>query len=231
VSLSFAARLFLAAGYVGPYNGFYLPLPLLVTAAVLWKGAERLPALVSPPPVTFPALVSAAFALFFVARVAALALLYRHPAWSRVATPAGSIFVPEPVAGATRATLRDLASRVRKGGAITGFPETGFFNWALGLRNPLAQDQFFPGHLDTAAEEDAIALLQRDPPDAIVYADVLTIGHGRAAFGRDYLPRLDRHVRENFATAASYGPGARPGARIGDPDFFVEIRVPVASGQ
>jgi hypothetical protein len=231
VSLSFAARLFLAAGYVGPYNGFYLPLPLLVTAAVLWKGAERLPALVSPPPAAFPALVSAAFALFLVVRVAALALLYRHPAWSRVTTPAGSLFVPEPVAGATRATLRDLASRVRKGGAITGFPETGFFNWALGLRNPLAQDQFFPGHLDTAAEEDAIALLQRDPPDAIVYADVLTIGHGRAAFGRDYLPRLDRHVRENFATAASYGPGARPGARIGDPDFFVEIRVPVASGR
>ena len=231
VSLSFAARLFLAAGYVGPYNGFYLPLPLLVTTALLWKGAERLPALVSPRPTAFPGLVSAALALFLVVRMGALALLYRHPAWSPVATPAGSLFVPEPVADATRAALKDLASRVPKAGAITGFPETGFFNWALGLRNPLAQDQFFPGHLDAVAEEEAIARLARDPPDAIVYADVLTIGHGRAAFGRDYLSRLDLYVRENFAAVTSYGPGAKPGARIGDPFFFVEIRVPLHSGR
>lgn len=229
VSLSFALRLFLAAGYVGPYNGFYLPLPLLVTVVILWKGAERLTAIVLPRPSAFPGLVSAALVLFVVARVGALALLYRHPAWSLVTTPVGSIFVPEPVAGATRAALRDLGSRVPEGGAITGFPETGFFNWTLGLRNPLAQDQFFPGHLDETAENEAIARLERDPPEAIVYADVLTIGHGRAAFGRDYLRRIDRYVQENFAVASSYGPGARPGARIGDPFFFVEIRAPGGS--
>ena len=40
---------------------------------------------------------------------------------------------------------------------MTGFPETGFFNWTLGRRNPLAQDQFFPGHLDSTAEEEVIA--------------------------------------------------------------------------
>jgi hypothetical protein len=227
VSLFFAARLFLAAGYVGPYNGFYLPLPLLVATAILWRGADRLTAAVSPRPAAFPRLVGAAFALFLAVRVGALALLYRHPAWSRVATPAGSLFVPEPIAGATRAALANLAARVPEGGAITGFPETGFFNWTLGLANPLAQDQFFPGHLDAAAEDEAIARLERHPPDAVVYADVLTIGHGRAAFGRDYLERLDASVRRNFASAAIYGPGARPGARVGDPGFFVEIRVPV----
>lgn len=229
VSLSFAVRLFLAAGYVGPYNGFYLPLPLLVTAVILWKGASRLTAIILPRPSAFPGLVSAALVLFVAARVGALAFLYRHPAWSLVTTPVGSIFAPEPVAGATRAALRDLGSRVPEGGAITGFPETGFFNWTLGLRNPLAQDQFFPGHLDDTAETEAIARLERDPPSAIVYADVLTIGHGRAAFGRDYLRRIDRYVRENFAVASSYGPGARPGARIGDPFFFVEIRAPGGS--
>ncbi|HEY3169438.1 MAG TPA: hypothetical protein VGK08_00400, partial [Thermoanaerobaculia bacterium] len=228
VSLFFAARLLLAAGYVGPYNGFYLPLPLLVSVVLLLRAAERIPERLDifPRPTALPGLLVAALALFLAVRTAALALLYRHPAWSRVPTPAGSLFVPEPVASATRAALVDLARRVPAGGKITGFPETGFFNWTLGLANPLAQDQFFPGHLDGAAEDEAISRLRRDPPDAVVYADVLTIGHGRTAFGRDYLERLDRFVRESFPTAASYGPGARAGARIGDPGFFIEIRVP-----
>jgi len=228
VSLYFAGRLFLAAGYVGPYNGFYLPLPLLVTSVLLLGAADRVPGrlAVTPSPAAFPRLVAAALALFIVSRVAALALLYRHPGWSRVVTPAGSLYVPEPVAGATRAALADLAGRVRPDGAMTGFPETGFLNWALGRRNPLAQDQFFPGHLDRAAEDEAIARLERDPPDAVVYVDVLTIGHGRTAFGKDYLQRLDGYVRNRFTAAASYGPGAGPQPRIGDPNFFIEIRVP-----
>jgi hypothetical protein len=228
LSLFFAARLFLAAGYVGPYNGFYLPLPLLVTSVLLLGAADLVPGrlAVTPSPAAFPRLVAAALALFIVSRVAALALLYRHPAWSRVVTPAGSLYVPEPVAGATRAALADLAGRVRPGGAMTGFPETGFLNWTLGRRNPLAQDQFFPGHLDPAAEEEAITRLERDPPDAVVYVDVLTIGHGRTAFGRDYLQRLDGYVRDRFKAAASYGPGAGREPRIGDPNFFIEIRVP-----
>jgi hypothetical protein len=229
VSLYFAARLFLAAGYAGPYNGFYLPLPLLVTSVLLLSAADGLAGRlkVSPAPTAFPRLISAALALFLASRVAAHGLLYRHPAWSRVTTPAGSLFVPEPVAGATRAALADLAGRVPERGAMTGFPETGFFNWTLGRRNPLAQDQFFPGHLDRAAEDEAIARLERDPPDAVVYVDVLTIGHGRAAFGKDYLERLDRAVREHFAAAAAYGPGAGPDPRVGDPNFFIQIRVPV----
>lgn len=233
VALAFALRLFLAAGYVGPYNGFYLPLPLLLTAVLLLRAAARLPGLlaVRPSPSGFAGLVAAALAVFLVSRAAALSLFFRHPAWTGVATPAGPLFVTEPVAGATREALADLAGRVPEGGTMTGFPETGFFNWTLGRRNPLAQDQFFPGHLDATAEAEAIARLERDPPDAIVYADVLTIGHGRAAFGKDYLQRLDRFVRENSVAVSSYGPGAGRGARIGDPDFFVEIRVPPGRGR
>jgi NAD(P)-dependent dehydrogenase (short-subunit alcohol dehydrogenase family) len=30
----------------------------------------------------------------------------------------------------------------------------------------------------------------------------------------------------NVASAAAFGPGARPDARIGDPGFFIEVRVP-----
>jgi hypothetical protein len=200
----------------------------LVSLVLLLRAAERIPERldVSPRPTALPGLLLAALALFLAVRSAALARLYRHPAWSRVATPAGSLFVPEPVASAVRSALRDLARRVPAGGAITGFPETGLFNWALGLANPLAQDQFFPGHLDGTAERDAITRLERDPPDAVVYVDVLTIGHGQVAFGDDYLQQLDRYVRDNFDAAASYGPGAGVHPRIGDPDFFIEIRVP-----
>jgi hypothetical protein len=228
VSLYFAARLLLAAGYVGPYNGFYLPLPLLVAVALLLRAAARISEKIdaSAPLASFPALVAASLAVFLGARLGALALLYRGPSWSRVTTPAGSLYIPEPIAGATRGTLADLTHRVPEGGSIAGFPETGFFNWVLGRRNPLAQDQFFPGHLDAAAEAEAIERLRRNPPDAVVLVNVRTVGHGRIALGKDYLERLDRFVQERFPRAAAFGPGAGPGARVGDPGFFIEVRVP-----
>ena len=228
LSLFFAARLFLAAGYVGPYNGFYLPLPLLLAVALLLRAAARIPGKIdaSPAPAAFPGLVAASLLVFLGARLAALALLYRQPSWSRVSTPAGSLFISEPVAGATRGALAELARRVPEGGAIAGFPETGLFNWALDRGNPLAQDQFFPGHLDRAAEAEAIERLRLDPPDAIVFVNVRTVGHGRIALGKDYLVALDRFVRENFPRVAAFGPGATPDARVGDPDFFIEVRAP-----
>jgi hypothetical protein len=228
LALFFAARLFLAAGYVGPYNGFYLPLPLLLTIALLAGAAARLPGRIdaTPKPLALPRLIAAAIAVFLAARVGALALLYRSPAWSRVPTPAGALFVPEPVAGATRETLADLSRRVPAGAGIAGYPEVGFFNWVLDRPNPLAQDQFFPGHLDAEAEAEAIERLRRTPPAAIVVANVLTVGHGRLALGRDYLTELDAFVRKNFPQAAAFGPGARPDARIGDPGFFLEVRAP-----
>ena len=233
LSLFFAMRLFLAAGYVGPYNGFYLPLPLLLSVALLCNAAARIPGRieVSPRPTAFPGLVAAALAVFLGARIAALALLYQHPSWSRVSTPAGSLLVTEPVAGATREALADLARRVPAEGAIAGFPETGIFNWVLDRKNPLAQDQFFPGHLDAAAEAEAIERLRRNPPDAIVAVNVLTVGHGRIALGKDYLVALDRFVREHFPRVAAFGPGARPDARVGDPGFFIEVRAPQEKGR
>jgi hypothetical protein len=228
LSLFFAMRLFLAAGYVGPYNGFYLPLPLLVTTVLLLRAAAAVPGRidVSPRAEAFPRLVAASLLVYLGARLVALALLYRHPSWSEVPTPAGSLFVREPVAAATRGALEELARRVPRGGTITGFPETGLFNWVLDRKNPLAQDQFFPGHLDAAAEAEAIERLRRDPPAAIAYVNVLTIGHGRVAFGKDYLVALDRFVRESFPPIAAFGPGARSGTRVGDPDFFIEVRAP-----
>ncbi|HEY2797329.1 MAG TPA: hypothetical protein VGK26_05520 [Thermoanaerobaculia bacterium] len=220
----FAARILFAAGYGGPYGSFFLPLPVLVCVAGLFGLADRLAPAIGP---ALPRLTAAALTVFLLARCAATIQFYRGQPWGPIATPAGSVRLPEPVAGATREALADLSTRVPGGGTLAGFPEAGFFAYALGLRGPFATEQFFPGHLDAAGEERAIALLRSRPPEVLLYANVLAVGEGQRAFGTDYLRRLDAEARADFATVAIYGPGARPGARIGDPDFFVELRRPV----
>jgi hypothetical protein len=222
MSALFSARLLLAAGYVGPYNAFFLPLPVVVAVAGLFGLADRMAPAAGR---MLPALTAAALSVFLGFRILATGDVYRGNPWESVSTPAGSLFLPEPVAGATAAALERLG-RLPPGAAVAGFPETGFFNYALGLRNPFWLEQFFPGHLDPAGEARAIAVLDASPPDAVVLANVLAVGEGSRAFGEDYLPRLAASVRERYATAALFGPGAHPGARIGDPAFFVEIATP-----
>lgn len=221
----FAVRLLLAAGYVGPYSGFFLPLPVIVATAGVFGLADRASSRPEFGPV-FTRLAAGTFAIFLGFRVAWLARVYRNPGWSRVATPVGSLYVTEPVAGATRLCLEAIERSTPPGGTLAGFPEAGFLQYVLSRRNPLAQDQFFPGDLDAAGEEDAITRLRRAPPDIFLYINVLTVGHGPAAFGRDYLQRLDAAVRTLSHPVEAFGPGARPGERIGDPDFFIEIRLP-----
>ncbi|HTO75150.1 MAG TPA: hypothetical protein VMQ61_03660 [Thermoanaerobaculia bacterium] len=221
----FAARLLLAAGYVGPYSAFLLPLPLTLAVAGLFRLADR-----GAPAVgaRLPRLVAAALGVFVLLRAGDLARIFRHAGWARVPTPAGTLWLTEPVASTTRDALQDLSARFPSGGTLVGFPEGGFFNYVLRLSNPLPESQFFPGHLDAAAEAAVLARLSAKPPDALLYANVLAVGHGHdvVRFGQDYLMALDRAVRDNFEVAAAYGPGAGPGARVGDPQFFVEIRVP-----
>lgn len=218
----FAIRLLLAAGYVGPYDAFFLPLPLVVAIAGLFGAADRLAPALGP---ALPRLAAAAIGVFGLFRVAALVDLYRGRPWSRVETPAGNLYLPEPVAAATSAALGALKN-APPGSTLAGFPEVGFFNYVLGLRNPFWLEQFFPGHLDDSGEARAIDVLTSHPPDLLLRANVVAVGEGSPAFGRDYLRGLDRAARERFRTAAIFGPGAAPDARIGDPQFFVEILVP-----
>jgi len=219
----FSARLFLAAGYVGPYDSFFLPLPVVVAAAWVLALADRLAPRLGR---ALPRLAAAALAVFALFRCARMLELYRGRPWEEVATPAGRLVLPAPLGAATSAALADLDRRVPPAGTLSGFPEAGFYNYALGRRNPLRLEQFFPGHLDAAGEAETAAALERTPPDALVYANVLAVGEGARAFGADYDRELDRAVRARFERAVIYGPGARDGARIGDPGFFVEILVP-----
>jgi len=219
----YGLRLLLAAGYVGPYNAFLLPLPLLSASILLFAAADRAARVIGP----LPRLVAGALILFMAGRVGALALLYRNPAWSLVETPRGSLYLLEPVATTTRLVLHDLSVRLPSGSKVIGFPEGGFFDYVLGFSNPLPQEQFFPGHLDADLETETMRSLERRPPDAVLLCNVLAVGHGSRAFGSDYLLRLGQFLSQRYAAAASYGPGAGPDTRVGDPRFFVTIRVPV----
>ena len=223
LSGAFAARLLLAAGYAGTYGAFFLPLPVLLCVVGLLAAADRAAAAIGP---SLPRLTAGALALFLFSRSASVAHFYRQPGWTPVRTPVGEVRLLEPVASTTQGALDDLAARVPAGGSLSGFPEAGFFTYALDLRNPFWMEQFFPGRLDAAGEERAIALLGSRPPDALLYTNVVAVGEGQRVFGTDYLRRLDAAARSQFRAEAIYGPGARPDARIGDPDFFVEVRVP-----
>jgi hypothetical protein len=226
IAALFSARLLLAAGYVGPYDAFFLPLPILVASAGLFAMADRAAASAGA---ALPRLAFAALGVFLLFRLASMAELYRRPGWSTVKTPAGSLVLTEPVATTTRLALLDLGRRLPSGATLVGFPETGFFDYVLGTRNPLPIEQFFPGTLDAAGEQRVIAQLGQRGPDAILYANVLAVGEGARIFGKDYLVKLDQAVRSRYRTAAVYGLGARAGARIGDPEFFVELLLPKAA--
>jgi len=223
IAALFAARLLLAAGYVGPYDAFFLPLPLVVCVVGLFGLAER----ASPSLGTsLPRLAAAALAVFLVFRIAALADVYRRPGWTRVETPAGPVVLREPVATTTRLALADLADRIPEGGTLAGFPEVGFFNYVLGRRNPFLHEQYFPGHLEGEAAGHFAEQFAAHPPDVTALANVLAVGEGARAFGQDYVPGVDRAIRSSTRAVKIYGPGARTDARIGDPDFFIELRIP-----
>jgi len=198
---------------------------MVVAAAGAFAAADRLVPTLGG---SLPRLAAAALAVFVVFRAARVVQQYRLLPWERVATPAGALMLPAPLGGATAAAIADLDRCVPAGGTLTGFPEAGFYNYVLGRRNPLRLEQFFPGHLDAAGERETAALLERTPPDALVRANVLAVGEGAHAFGTDYNRALDAAASDRFLRAAIYGPGAREGARIGDPGFFVEILVPRA---
>jgi hypothetical protein len=226
LSALFAARLLLAAGYVGPYDAFFLPLPVLVAVAWLFGLADRQAPALGP---ALPRLTAAALGVFFAYRVAWTWDMYRGGAWETVATPAGSLRLPAAEAGPTREAIGWL-EQVPPGTTLAGVPEAGFFNYVLGMRNPFWLEQFFPGHLDAAGEARAIALLEARPPDVLLRANVLAVGEGSRAFGKDYLPAFDAALRARYRRAAAFGPGAGARARIGDPGFFVELSAPAPVG-
>jgi hypothetical protein len=224
LAIFFALRLLLAAGYVGPYDAFFLPLPITLAVAVALRVSQAATRALGP---ALPFLTAGALAVFLCFRLAAQTQSFRGSGWAPVATPVGRVFLREPVATTTRQTLAELSRLVPENGRMVGFPEGGFFNYVLGRKSVTPFEQFFPGHADTEQDERRIIdQLGSSPPNAVFLCDVLAMGEHRPAFGQDYLIDLDRFLRERFVAVSSFGPGAGLEARIGDPQFFVTIRVP-----
>ncbi len=225
VAALFSLRLLLAAGYAGPYSAYFLPLPALVATVAVGRLADRASSSFGP---SLPRLAMVALIVFVIFRLAALTGLYRRVPWNPVTTPAGIVRLMEPVASTTALALADLERRLRPGGTLVGFPEGGFFNYVLGQRTPLREEQFFPDRLDAAAERRVAREIEERPPDAVVLVNVHAVGEGARAFGKDYLREIGAVVERRFHIASAFGPGAAPGAAIGDPQFFIEVRVPAS---
>jgi hypothetical protein len=225
IAVLFAARLALAAGYAGPYNAFFLPLPLAVCASAAGVAARRLSAAAGE---SLARLSAAALGVFILLRGASLAAGYRGAGWEALETSAGRVVLPSVEASTSRLVLADLARRLpTREATLLGMPEAGFFEYVTGAKNPLPLEQFWPGHLDARGESRIAELLALHPPDALLLVNALAVGEGARAFGQDYSIALGAFVDARFRPAATYGPDPRPGARIGDPAFFVQVRVPV----
>lgn len=139
-----------------------------------------------------------------------------------LSTPSGSLRLPVERGRAVAQALHFLAVRARPGDGLTGFPETGFFNFVTGLRNPLREDQVLPGHLDSIREARVVKRLEQNGPRFVLLANQPTAAFGSVAFGKDYAVGLWKEVERRYRLAASFG-DATPDVPIGWPRFFLRV--------
>jgi hypothetical protein len=105
---------------------------------------------------------------------------------------------------------------------LTAFPESGFFNFVLGLRSPLRQDLIVPGVLDGPPEAAAARQVDVAGPEYILLCNRPTPEYGPVAFGRDYAARLWSEVESRYVLAGAFG-WARPTAPVGAGLFFIRL--------
>ena len=151
-----------------------------------------------------------------------LARLDHQPGRVELRTAAGALRLPAAQAGALSRTLAYLALRARRGDTLTAFPESGFFNFVTGLRNPLGQDLILPGVLAGSREAAAARRIGLAGPRYVLLCNRPTAEYGPAAFGRDYAVPLWREVERHYALAAAFG-AAGPTAPVGAQDFFIRL--------
>jgi hypothetical protein len=141
--------------------------------------------------------------------------------FARVETPRGTLRLPRDQAAAVDGALRFLEARARPGDALAAFPEGGLLNFALGLENPLREDQILPGHLDANAEAAAARRLSERKPRFVALLNEPTPLFGPAVFGRDYAAGLWKEVERSYRLRAVFGAG--PGDTIGPGPYFVRM--------
>jgi 4-amino-4-deoxy-L-arabinose transferase-like glycosyltransferase len=208
---------------MGPYTALPLPGVLAAAAVLTYDGlAPRL-----PDPVAFRRRLAAVLAVIVALFFYRLDHLDRRPPTLLVQTPAGSLRLGTREALAIESTLRFLEERGQGGDTLTGFPESGFFNFVTGLRSPLRQDQVFPGVLAGKREVEAAKLIERAGPRFILLCNRPTPEYGPASFGTDYDVWLWHDVQRHYLLTATFGQ-AQPDAPVGANRPFIRIyeRIP-----
>jgi hypothetical protein len=220
---------------------------LSVTAAagfLITRGAgieDRLPPLLSPMPLL------AALATVWILRrpldasgrarclllgfsAAVASRVFLGLAYGAVTTPYSILAVPGLAASAAVLLLDRLPVRLSApvsfrralANTLSGFPEAGFFNFVTGLRNPLRQEQIFPGHLDATRERHVIEQIERAGPRYVLLINQPAPAFGRVAFGHDYAIGVWGAVVRRYRPVASFGE-APPDAPVGWPRFFIRV--------
>ncbi|MBK9966189.1 MAG: hypothetical protein IPP07_15310 [Holophagales bacterium] len=137
-------------------------------------------------------------------------------------TPRGALRLGSDRAEAFGGAMSWISARARPGDTLAAFPEAGLLNFALGLPNPLRQDQILPGHLDAAAEEATVARLRERRPRFVVLANQPSAAFGPESFGRDYATSLWAAVLDGWRLAATFG-AAWPADPVGSGPFFIRV--------
>jgi len=220
-SAALAARV-LCGLTVGPRMSPYsaLPLPgLLATAAILVFDvlAPRLPA-----PRVFAWRLAALFALLGALFLCQTGRVDHQPGIVELETAAGTLRLPAREAAAIARTLGYLERNARDGETLTAFPESGFFNFVLGLRSPLRQDLILPGVLAGSREAAAVRQVGAAGPKYILLCNRPTPEYGPESFGLDYAAQLWRAVNQRYVLAQAFG-WAMPTAPVGARHFFIRL--------
>lgn len=221
IAAVFGGRVLLRLSYAQlstPYSILALPALLAASAVIL---VDVLPRRLGGES-QFRVNVSVVFlgiALAGLARLQRISVPGRN--WP-VSTPAGSLRLPPLQALPTRAAFGFLEQARRPGDALAAFPEAGIFNFALGMPNPLREEQLLPGHLDFRAEARVVDRLLKTPPRFVLLANQPSSAFGPAAFGEDYDRSLWEAVLSNYSVVASFGT-SDPRARVGSQLFFLRL--------
>jgi hypothetical protein len=179
---------------MSPFAAPALPCAL-ATAAIL--GLDR-PARRFSAPAAFRRPLAAALLLLGGLFLVQMARAGADPRLVRVDTPVGALRLRAGEAAAVTGTLRFLAERSRPGVSLASFPESGFFNFVSGLRNPLRETLILPGVLDTAGEAAVVARLDRERPPFLLLCHRPAAEFGTGPFGKGYAVGLWREVEERY---------------------------------
>ena len=199
----------------GPYDAFFLPLPLLVAVAgALRPGRPRGGRAGRAASATRGGGAVPSSSSF---RVAALADLYRRRRMGAASRRRpGRSCLPSPSPRRRASPSQDLGRRLPAGAHAVRLSRDRLLQLrARACRNPFLHEQFFPGHLERDAAEASrrCAVSRRIRPTRLSSPTCSPSAKGARVFGEDYLRGArPRDPREHYGPPRSTGraPGRTP---------------------